>query len=226
MMAQAKSTLVSLDGIGSELLPALVAWHEGEAIGYAIAQNPHLPQRQLHQSLAFAAALMVTGWQADGIALVMEGYAKPAHLFTEAYDREGLAAQYPTNPDVFEALWVAYADIDGGTCMGVMCFHQHVGRIVTYEDPEFSRDDQLDVFLEDDTLPNIVYTAVNHLKPLPPPPRLSIQQCRERMAVEIHQLGFSVYLEGSEPWIALSDQHERRDNRLGDDDGDDDEFWR
>ena len=219
-MAQAKSTLVSLDGIGAELLPALVAWSDGEPIGYAIVQNPYLPQRQLQRTLSFASALMVTGWHAEGVAIVMEGYAKPAHLFTETYDREGLAAQYPTDRSVFEALWAAYADSNGSACMGVMCFKQHVGRLVTYEDPEFSSEDQLETFLEDGSLPNIVHMAVSQLSPLPIPESLTIDECRARIAIEIHQLGFSVYLDGHDPWIATSEWPKPR-GASGDDEDDD-----
>jgi hypothetical protein len=202
MMAEAKQTLVSIDGIGTELLPALIAWDHDEPIGYAIIQNPH-SSKLTHTNLTLAAGLMVSGWHANGLAVAMEGYVEDASPFTTDNSGQSLASRFPTDTSVDEALWVAYANQDNEACMGVMTFKQMVGRVVEFGEADFSRDHQLDDFADPGSVPDIVVRALRDVKPYPMPESATIEQCRQRIAIEIHKLGFSVYLEGNEPWVAL-----------------------
>lgn len=206
LMAEAKQTLVSADGIGSELLPAIIAWSGDQIIGYAILQNPFATGKMIHTSLTIASRLMRVGWHADALAITMEGYVQEASPFTQDYDGPSLASQFAMDTSIREALWVAYADVDGHRCMGVACFHQDVGRVVRFDDPTFSRNDQLEDFKESGTIPFIVTDALSSMEPMEVPKSLSIELCRKRMAVEIHQLGFSVYLDhDDESWISIYD---------------------
>lgn len=206
MMAEAKSTLVSIDGIGTELLPALVAWVDEKIVGYAILQNPFMTGKMVHTALTLAAGMMVSGWHADALAITMEGYVEEASPFDNANeDGPSLASRFPTDPSIQEALWVAYASRSGDACMGVACFTQDVGRRVRFDDPTFSRSDQLDDFDEVGSIPWIIKNAETEVKPTPFPEGMSADTCRKRMAAEIHQLGFTVHLDGNEPWIAQFD---------------------
>lgn len=217
MMAEAKSTLVSIDGIGSELLPALVAWVDDKVIGYAILQNPFMTGKMIHTALTLAAGMMVSGWHADALAVTMEGYVEEASPFDGANeDGPSLASRFPTDPSIQEALWVAYASRSGDACMGVSCFTQGVGRVVRFEDPTFSRPDQLDDFNQAGSIPGIVKNALMEIKPTPFPKGTPAELCRKRMAIEIHQLGFSVYLDGNEPWIAQFDDAPSEDTIIPD----------
>jgi hypothetical protein len=212
MMAEAKQALVSADGIGSELLPALIAWDNETPIGYAIVQNPHVG-KLTHTNLTLAAGLMVSGWHANGLAVAMEGYVEDASPFTTNNgDGPSLASRFPTDHTIDEALWVAYANKDDEACMGVMTFKQQVGRIVAFDEPDFSRDHQLDDFSEPGSVPDIVVRALTTIEPQPMPKSATVDQCRQRIAIEIHKLGFSVYLDGSEPWVAIDEAEVNLDN--------------
>ena len=199
MMAEAKSALVKVDGIGSELLPAIAAFSRGEAIGYAILQNPFVTPKMIHTSLTIASRLMVAGWHADALAIAMEGYVESADPFIDNAT-SGLAQRFPTDPTVSEALWVAYAGKAEGTCMGVSCFTQEVGRVVRFDDPDVSTDEQLDDFNDKGSIPNILVEALHEVEPTTIPKNFTIDECRKRMAVEIHMLGFMVYLSTGESW--------------------------
>jgi hypothetical protein len=200
MMAEAKSALVKIDGIGSELLPAIVAWSHGEPIGYAILQNPFVTPKMIHTSLTIATRLMVSGWHADALAITMEGYVENADPFVDNMVR-GLAQRFPTDSSVSEALWTAYANVDNEFCMGVSCFKQDVGRIVRFDDPELSSDDQLEDFHEQGSIPNIIVSALKETTPTPIPKQFTIEECRKRMAIEIHMLGFMVYMTTGDSWM-------------------------
>lgn len=199
MMAEAKSALVKVDGIGSELLPAITAFSHGEPIGYAIFQNPFVTPKMIHTSLTIASRLMVSGWHADALAIAMEGYVENADPFVDNAVR-GLAERFPTDPSVSEALWVAYAGKREGTCMGVACFKHDVGRVVRFETPDLSTDEQLDDFHQSGSIPYIVMEALQEVEPTTIPKNFTIDECRRRMAVEIHMLGFMVYLATGESW--------------------------
>lgn len=200
IMAEAKSALVKIDGIGTELLPAIAAWSNGEPIGYAILQNPFVTPKMIHTSLTIASRLMVSGWHADALAIAMEGYVEDADPFVDNAVR-GLAERFPTDPTISEALWAAYAHVNGDVCMGVSCFKHEVGRVVKFQDPELSKDDQLDDFNETGSIPNILVSALHEVEANPVPDHFTIEQCRKRMAVEIHLLGFTVYLTSGESWV-------------------------
>lgn len=203
MMAEAKRTLVKIDGIGSELLPAIAAWHDDEPIGYAIVQNPFTTGPLTLTNLTIAARLMVSGWHANALAVVMEGYVEDANPFTDS-NHKALAERFPTDTSIREALWVAYTNVKGESCMGIECFTQGVGRTVTFSDPELSTDDQLDDFDLEGTIPYMLTKALREVKPTPIPKHFTIDQCRKRMAQEIHLLGFSVYLHGSQDsWVTI-----------------------
>ena len=203
MMAEAKSTLVKIDGIGSELLPAIAAWQDDEPIGYAIVQNPFATGPLTLTNLTIAARLMVSGWHADALAVVMEGYVEDANPFVDS-NHKALAERFPTDNRIREALWVAYTNVKGDACMGITCFSQELGRTVKFDDPELSSDDQLDDFSEEGTIPHMLTKALKEVSPTPIPKHFTIDQCRKRMAQEIHLLGFSVYLHGSEDsWVTF-----------------------
>lgn len=188
IMAEAKRTLVALDGIGAELFPALLAWDEHSApIGYCMVQNQHVTPVHLHRTLSMAAGLMVTGWHASALAITTESYVEPTTMFdptiatidpieptnthissahpsmqgrTPEEDTRSLAERYPTDPTVHEALWVAYTDTDEDHCMGIMTMHQGLGRTVTFDDPTFSDPDQHEDFDTPGTLQHILAAAL------------------------------------------------------------------
>lgn len=214
MMAEAKSTLVHLDGIGSELLPSIVAWDGTTSIGYAMTTNPYMKTEHLNKAMGEVAGLMLEGWGATGLALVTEGYAREAMEEDES-DCTNLAERFPHDRSVREALWVAYVGMDGDTCTGVMCFTQEVGRVVTYDDPMIS-DEDTRTFEIEGTLPHSLFTAFSRQRH-PASKRTVYTESwdgddevsddvllneDERTAMKIHKLGFSVYLDGHYPWIS------------------------
>jgi hypothetical protein len=200
LLSTAKTQLVATDGIGSELLPTIIGWEGDSVIGYAILHEAPPTPAHLYRTIAQAAGLMVTGWHATGLAISTEGYCAPANPFPEPDDNQHLAERYPTDPTVNEALWVAYADRLGNAAMGVLTFQQHVGRTVTYDEPVYTSPDQLADFDVKGTLPYVLRSAFTNLNPTPLPTNASLQGCREVIAEHIHQLGFTVYLDGSDYW--------------------------
>lgn len=213
-MAEAKATLVSVDGIGAELLPALLAWDaHDEPIGYCIIQNPHVTMTQLYRNLTLAAGLMVTGWHAHALAITTESYVEPTSPFepnnttqpntNNQHDTRSLAERYPTDPTVQEALWVAYTNNHHDHCMGVMTMQQHVGRRVTFGEPTYSDLDQHDEFDTPGTLQHILAAALA-LPRLALPEGHPLHTARRRIAAEIHKLGFTVYLDNDPNWSTQS----------------------
>lgn len=200
LIAEAKTALVAIDGIGTELLPSVLAYEGNRIIGYAILHNlPSTPQH-LYQTLSQAVGLMVTGWHATGLALAIEGYTENDAHFEEGNNKPSLASRYPTDSTINEALWCAYTDRLGNSAMGVITYTQTVGRTVIYDEPTITDTNQLETFDETGTLPNLLRRALTHLGPHPHPPNSNEQTCRELIADTIHSLGYSVVIEGSEYW--------------------------
>lgn len=212
MMSEAKATLVHLDGIGTELLPSIVAWDGSTPIGYAMVMNPYLTTEHLRTLLSKVAVMMIDGWQATGLSIVTEGYME---VSMDAGDPVpyGLEERFPYDYSVGEAMWVAYVGDDGDTSTGVMGFMQDVGRVVRFSDPIIS-DEESDMFTISGTLPNVLWSAfskVRHPSHLSSHPLSSYDDRDDesvvmsgdlRTAMDIHRLGCSVYLDGYYPWLS------------------------
>ena len=201
LMASAKAHVVKMDGIGTELMPSLIAFEGHDLIGYATLHVPPVSPTHFTRLLAEAAGLMVTGWHATGLALVMESYAEAAEPFGEegGYDLS-LADRFVTDPLVEEALWCAYSDRLGSMAMGVILYKQTVGRIVDFGEKVLSADYQHDVFDEEDTLLWMIrqHLALQTSKEIPT--SSSLEECRDAVAGQIHRMGFAVYVDESSLW--------------------------
>lgn len=201
LMAHAKSTLVHLDGIGTELQPTLTAWEGTTPIGYAMLHNGPPTPLALARTLAVAAGLMVNGWHATGLALCLESYAENANPFTPPDEPSPpLATRYATDPTIHEALWVAYADRLGATSMGLTTYTQTVGRTVTYDKPILSTPDQHHEFDLNGTFPHLLRTALATHPSRPAPQGATIDACRHSISARIHQLGYTVHLPDNPDW--------------------------
>jgi len=201
LMASAKAHIVEVDGIGAELMPSLLAFEGHDLIGYATLHTPPVSPAHFVRLLAEVAGLMVTGWHATGLALVMESYAEEAAPFGEegGYDLS-LADRFATDPLVKEALWCAYCDRLGSMAMGVMLYHQTVGRIVEFGEKILSDDTQHDVFDTEDTLLWMMRQHLSFQTSKEIPTSSSLEECRDAVAGQIHRMGFAVYLDESSLW--------------------------
>lgn len=198
--AQAKASLVTTDGIGSDLLPTLAAYSDPNTIiGYAILHDlPPVPQ-MTYRRLTQAAGMMVTGWHATGLALIMESYVEANDNPFASDTDTSLAQRFPTDPTVDEALWAAYTDHHHNDAMGITTYHQHVGRKVTFDDPILANPDQLGEFDSPGELPNLLRQALT-LDPEPYPAGSPISTCHSIIAEHIHRLGYSVFIDGNSYW--------------------------
>jgi hypothetical protein len=201
LMASAKEHAVKVDGIGTELMPSIIAFEGHDLIGYATLHVPPVSPNHFIRLLSEAAGMMVTGWHATGIAVVMESYAEALEPFGEegGYDIS-LADRFATDPLVQEALWCAYSDRLGSMGMGVTMYKQTVGRIVEFGEKVLSDETQHDVFDEEDTL---LWTIRQHLALLtskPIPEGITLEECRDAVAGQIHRTGFAVYVDESSLW--------------------------
>lgn len=200
LMAEAKSTLVRLDGIGTELLPTIVAYEGNTPIGYAMLHTPPASPAALFRTIGHAAGLMVAGWHATALAICLESYAETATPFDPPPEGTSLATRYATDPTIEEALWVATATRLGNTSMGITIYHQTVGRIVNYDTPILSTPDQNEDFHTPGTIPNLLHEHLAHTESKPAPEGSTITECRAAIAARIHQLGYTVYLPDDPTW--------------------------
>jgi len=200
MMTEAKATLVAVDGIGSELLPAMVAYEGTDPIGYAILTDPPPSNIGIYRRISECAGLMVAGWHATGLALALESYAQDTAPFdngpanTDA-TLPSLADRYTTDPTIREALWVAYADRLGGRSMGVQTYTQTVGRTVNFDEPTYSNPNQHADFDEPGTFPHLLTANLAHLQPRPMPDGATRHQARQAIATQLDRIGFSTFLD-------------------------------
>lgn len=201
LMAEAKSTLVHMDGIGSELHPTLLAWEGTTPIGYAMLHDWPPSPAAFMRLLAIAAGLMVNGWHATGLAICLESYAENADPFIPPNEpHHSLASRYATDPSIQEALWVAYADRLGDMSMGVTTYTQTVPRTVIYDDPVLSSIEQHQDFDTEGTLPHLLRATLATHPSRPAPKGATIAACRHAISAHIHQLGFAVFLPGEPEW--------------------------
>lgn len=200
LMAEAKSALVHLDGIGTELLPTLVAYEGEDPIGYAMLHNPPLTPVAFLRSIGQVASLMVAGWHATALAICLESYAETETPFSPPPEGISLASRYATDPTIQEALWVATATRLGNTSMGITIYHQTVGRIVNYEPPILSTPDQNEDFHTTGTIPHLIKWHLGATQSKPAPDGVTIHECRTAIAARIHQLGYTVYLPDDPTW--------------------------
>jgi hypothetical protein len=200
MMAEAKSTLVRIDGIGTELLPTIVAYEGTAAIGYAMLHSPPTSPLAFMRSIGTVAGLMVAGWHATGLAIVLESYAETSEPFSPPPEGTSLAERFATDTTVEEALWVAFADRLGGKSMGVTTYHQTIGRIVTYDEPILSTPEQNTDFEVEGSIPHLLCYHLSNTQSKPAPTDATLDECRSAIAARIHQLGYAVYLPDDTIW--------------------------
>ena len=200
IVSDAKATLVDIDGIGSELPATLFAWDDTTLIGYAMLTDHPLDSSIATTRLTQAAGLLVTGWHATALALTLEGYAQPDTVFTQPREARDLAASFPTDPTIVEALWAAYTNGTDDHCLAVRPYRIGIGRTVTYDPTTYDTrpTSQVKDYTTPGTLPNIIETALTTLEPTPIPRNATIGSCRQVIAGIIHRLGFSVRLDTPE----------------------------
>lgn len=195
--SEAKTAIVAIDGIGSELSPTLFAWDGTTLLGYAMLTDHPIDTTIATTRLTQAAGLLVTGWHATSLALVLEGYAQPTTVFTHPRDAADLAARFPTDPTVVEAIWAAYTNGTDDRCLALRPYRIGIGRTVSYDTTthDTRAPDQVGDYTTPGTLPHILETALTTLEHQPIPRNATIGSCRQVIAGIIHRLGFSVRLD-------------------------------
>jgi hypothetical protein len=96
---EAKEELLRREGIGTDLPPSICAWAGNRPIGYAMLTNPTTDELA---TLINAIDTITTGWHADTIALVKEGYS----TLDDTPDPRPLHQRFPTDHTVHECLTV------------------------------------------------------------------------------------------------------------------------
>jgi hypothetical protein len=195
--SEAKATIVNIDGIGSELAPTLFAWDDTTLLGYAMLTDHPIDVPIATTRLTQAAGLLVTGWHATSLALVLEGYAQPDTVFTHPRNAADLAARFPTDPTITEAIWAAYTNGNDQHCLALRPYRIGIGRTVSYDNTTYDTrtPEHVGDYTTEGTLPHILETALTTLEPTPIPRNATIGSCRQVIAGIIHRLGFSVRLD-------------------------------
>lgn len=124
---EAKEELLRRQGIGTDLPPALCAWRNDQTIGYAMLTTLDNPHAEL-ATIVEAVDAITTGWHADTIALVKEGYST---LHDDPHDTRTLQQRFPTDPTVHECLTISTVTHDHAV-YAVLPYTATVGRRIDW----------------------------------------------------------------------------------------------
>jgi hypothetical protein len=131
LICEAKETLVSEDGIGSDIAPCIIAFDQNEqCLGWAQMAESATDQLDQYQRLTMVAGMMRAGWHAHGIALVVEGYMVTGDLED---DDKSLASLFASgDKSVDECISIIYGDASGSMLARSLPYRQELGRKVNW----------------------------------------------------------------------------------------------
>jgi hypothetical protein len=130
MIREAKEFLVSEEGIGSDVAPCVIAFDQNsECLGWAQMIESASDRLDQYQRLALVAGMMRSGWHADGVALVVEGYM----MIGDSEGEESLAKLFAAgDQNVHECISIVYGNSSGEMRATSIPYKQELGRKITW----------------------------------------------------------------------------------------------
>jgi hypothetical protein len=131
LVSEAKETLVSVDGIGSDLAPAVFAFGaDGVCLGWAQMESGSMDLDDQFERLAGVSALLRSGWHCFGVLFCVEGFV---HLGGGAGGDVSLVELFAAGDrDVEECLSLVYGDEFGEVLVCSLPYRQELGRRVVW----------------------------------------------------------------------------------------------
>jgi len=126
---EGKQTLITEEGVGSDLLPSIFAFDAwGQPLGYGI--HVDAGETGTFEALMNATAVMRRAWGCETVVYMVEGYTAPSG----SSDQRSLQLRFPTDPDVHECLTAQAVCSDGSTAHAVQPYTVGVGRLVHWRE--------------------------------------------------------------------------------------------
>lgn len=186
LVCQAKETLVSEEGIGSDVAPCVIAFdEEGQCIGWAQMVESATDRLDQYQKLALVAGMMRAGWHAHAVAFVIEGYLL---IGTSSEDENTALAELfaAGNENVHECISIVYGDASGLIKALSIPYKQELGRKVTWlRDSVQAVDDAAD-----GTFCDVIRELFDVVEMIPWPDGGSAMECMTALAAQMSGFGF------------------------------------
>lgn len=199
LICQAKETLVSEEGIGSDIAPCVIAFNEyDQCIGWAQMTESANDRLDQYQRLALVAGMMRAGWHAHAVVFAIEGYL----LIGNSEDDEGtgLAKLFAAGREnVHECISLVYGDAFGSIRSMSIPYKQELGRKVTWMKNSVQVIDNAveGVFVD------VIQDLFDVVEMIPWPSNEHIKACTMTMASYMSGHGFM--LVWGDPWDDSSD---------------------
>ena len=186
LICEAKETLVSEEGIGSDVAPCVIAFDENaQCLGWAQMVEEAADRLDQYQRLAVVAGMMRAGWHAHGVAFVVEGYLLVGDSPED--DSTSLAKSFASgNENVFECISIVYGDATGAIRAVSLPYKQELGRKVTWlkEFVQVVEDGAGGSFIE------VMRHLFDVVQMIPWPPGASPSRYMKAMATQMRDHGF------------------------------------
>ena len=198
LVREAKETLVSVDGIGSDLAPSVFAFGaDGSCLGWAQMVSGSVDVDDQFERLAGVSALMRSGWHACGVLFCVEGFMRVGD--GDGSDVSLVELFAAGDRGVEECLSLVFGDEFGGVSVCSLPYRQELGRRVLWLD-DVRRDEDEDaggsfVFLLGKLFESVVQ--------VPWPAGVSEREAMGVIAERLVELGFSpvcAFEDGSFGW--------------------------
>lgn len=130
LIQEAKESLVSEEGIGSDIAPCVIGFdRNSECLGWAQMIESATNRLDQYQRLALVAGMMRSGWHADGVALIVEGYM----IIGDSEGEESLARLFASgDQNVHECISIVYGNSSGEVRAISIPYKQEIGRKITW----------------------------------------------------------------------------------------------
>lgn len=186
LVCHAKETLVSEEGIGSDVAPCVIAFNEyDQCIGWAQMTESANDRLDQYQRLALVAGMMRAGWHAHAVVFAIEGYLLIGN--SEDDESTGLARLFAAgHKNVHECISLVYGDASGSIRAVSIPYRQELGRKVTWMKSSIqTTDDAVDgVFVD------VIRNLFDMVEMIPWPSDEDIMACTATMASYMGSHGF------------------------------------
>lgn len=186
LIRQAKETLVSEEGIGSDVAPCVIAFdQDDQCIGWAQMTESVSDRLDQYQRLALVAGMMRAGWHANAIVFAIEGYLLIGNSETD--EEVSLAKQFADgNKNVHECISIVYGNDSGSIMAMSIPYKQEIGRKVTWLDGSTQVTDNAieGIFVE------VIRDLFDVVEMIPWPPDGDMTSCMKVMASYMSSHGF------------------------------------
>lgn len=133
----AKSFLIESEGIGQDIPMTMLCWHD-DLIEIMLQAGPEVSKATSARRIAdlsSVALIAKSGWMAESITLVVEGYCQ---LDSSSTDVRPLDQAFVDTPSVSECLTFMHVDRDEDPLVMVSPYSVGLGRVTSFSEPKFS----------------------------------------------------------------------------------------